>query len=31
MEDSKNIIIQARNAGIITILAEKFGGSLERQ
>ena len=30
MEDSKNIIIQAKNARIITILAEKFDGSLNK-
>lgn len=29
-EDSKNIIIQAKNARIITILAEKFDGSLDK-
>ena len=27
MEDSKNIIIQAKNARIIAILAEKFDGA----
>ena len=30
MEDSKNIIIQAKNARIIAILAEKFDGSLDK-
>ena len=30
MEDSKNIIIQAKNARIIAILAEEFGGSLDK-
>lgn len=30
MEDSKNIIIQTKNARIIAILAEKFDGSLDK-
>ena len=30
MEDSKSIVIQAKNARIITILAEKFDGSLDK-
>ena len=30
MDDSKNIIIQAKNARIIAILAEKFDGSLDK-
>ncbi|MGM9743165.1 MAG: DUF3791 domain-containing protein [Candidatus Cryptobacteroides sp.] len=30
MDDSKDIIIQAKNARIISILAEKFDGSLEK-
>ena len=30
MDDSKNIIIQAKNARIIAILAEKFEGSLDK-
>ena len=30
MDDSKHIIIQAKNARIIAILAEKFGGSLDK-
>ena len=29
-EDSKNIILQAKNARIIEILAQKFGGSIEK-
>ena len=29
-DDSKYIIIQAKNARIIAILAEKFGGSLDK-
>ena len=31
MEDSKNIIIQAKNARIIAILAEKFEGSIDKE
>lgn len=30
MDDSKHIIIQAKNSRIIAILAEKFGGSLDK-
>ncbi len=30
MDDSKNIIIQAKNARVIAILAEKFDGSLDK-
>lgn len=30
MEDSKNIILQAKNARIIAILAEKFEGSIDK-
>lgn len=30
MEDSKNIIIQAKNARIIAILSTKFGGSIDK-
>ena len=30
MDDSKHIIIQAKNARIIAILAEKFDGSLAK-
>ena len=30
MDDSKNIIIQAKNARIIAILAGKFEGSLDK-
>ena len=30
MEESKNIIIQAKNARIVAILAEKFDGSLDK-
>ena len=30
MDDSRNIILQAKNASIISILAEKFDGSLDK-
>ena len=30
MEDSKNIIIQAKNARIIAILADRFDGSIDK-
>ena len=30
MEDSKNIIIQARNARIIAILADRFDSSIDK-
>ena len=30
MDDSRNIILQAKNARIISILAEKFDGSLDK-
>ena len=30
MEDSKSILIQAKNARIIAILADKFAGSIDR-
>ena len=30
MEDSKSILIQAKNARIIAILADKFAGSIDK-
>ena len=30
MEDSKNIIIQAKNARIIAILSDRFDGSIDK-